>query len=146
MLIRPAREDDLPDIVRMAQAFVEGTSYQQVLTVQPVLVGKLAQTLIQNPDALALIAEDEDGARVGMLGMITIPHPLSGERLAMEVVWWVDEHARGGGVKLMKAAEAWARAQGCAAIQMIAPSPRVAKLYEFLQYRQVEVAYQKRLT
>ena len=37
MSIRYARLDDLPDIVRMADAFVQGTGYQQILSVKPVL-------------------------------------------------------------------------------------------------------------
>ena len=65
--------------------------------------------------------------------------------MAGEVVYWVDEDARGAGVRLLKAAEAWGRAHGAAFMQMISPNPRVDTFYERMGYAPVERTFQRAL-
>mgnify|MGYP001592233288 FL=1 len=88
-----------------------------------------------------------DGAVVGMFGVFCLTHPITGDEMASELCWWVEPEARGtsAGLKLLKAAEAWAREQGASFLEMIAPSDRVAALYERLGFERTDIHYLKRL-
>jgi GNAT superfamily N-acetyltransferase len=84
---------------------------------------------------------------VGMIGLITFLHPLSGETYATEMIWWVEPNYRksGAGIRLLRAAERWAKDQGAVALQMIAPTPEVGQIYAATGFEQIETLYQKAL-
>lgn len=145
-MVRLATLDDVAGIVRMAGAFVASTEYRTLLTVQPAFIQQLAAMLVESDRALALVSVDGDGRLIGMLGVLLVPHMMSGEQIASEVVWWMDpETAVRDGVKMLKQAEAWATEQGATVLQMIAPNVRTERFYELLQYTPIERSYQKRL-
>lgn len=98
--------------------------------------------LIENGLLLVLTIKD---VVQGMIGAFVFDHPVSGERTASETFWWTEPEHRGGGVRLMRAAENWARNAGAKRMQMIAPEERVGKFYEKLGYTQVEITYQRDL-
>jgi GNAT superfamily N-acetyltransferase len=62
-----------------------------------------------------------------------------------EVFWWVEPEHRGEGVKLLREAEKRAKHAGAQTMQMIAPTDKVAGLYQRFGYEFVEAAYQKSL-
>ncbi len=99
--------------------------------------------LLENPDAAIFLSGN--GTPTGMIAMLAYDHPFSGERIAFEVVWWVDPEARGDGLRLLRAAEEWARDQGIKKMQMIAPNERVGVLYQRLGYLPVETSFQRSL-
>lgn len=143
MTIRPATLDELPRIVAMGLAFLRSTPYHDLLHENPEKMGSLATWLITSEDGLLLVAE-EGSDLVGMIGLLVFAHHLSGERVAGEMFWWVEPSARGSvGVRLFRAAEAWALSQHVAKLQMVAPNPKVGKLYERFGYTAIETAYQK---
>lgn len=146
-MIRRAELSDVPAIVRMAGDFVASTEYRALLTLKAEFVEQLAEMLIQSPQALALVSTDPGGRLIGMLGVLLVPHMMSGEVIASEVVWWMDpDSGIRDGVKMLKLAEQWAEEHGAAVLQMIAPNARTERFYELLQYQAVERSYQKRLT
>lgn len=141
--IRPAAATDVPTVVAMAERFLRDTPYGAQLTSDPDRLAGFARRLLENP-AGALYLAERDGAAIGMIALWTYEHPYSGDRIASELVWWVNpEHRGSAGVRLLRRAEAWAKAQGARALQMIAPSPRVAGFYEACGYEWVESSYQR---
>lgn len=85
---------------------------------------------------------------VGMLGIIVGPHPMTGEKYAEEVAWWVEPEHRGGklGRLLFDAAERFAMTAGCVVLKMTAPTDSPAALvYRRRGYVAVETAYFKKL-
>lgn len=142
--IREAIAADIPALVAMGQRFLHGTPYRDLIADSPEHMAKIGHLLVTSPDGVMLVAE-RDGIPVGMIGVLICPHHLSGERIANEVFWWVDEEARGQGVRLLRAAEQWVKAQGVTAMQMVAPNDRVGKLYERFGYTAIEVAYRRSL-
>ena len=142
MVIRPATVDDVPRIVEMGVAFLRASPYHDVLAENRTQMAALATQLLTTGTVLVA---DEGGALFGMIGLIASPHFLSGEMYAGEVFWWVEPGRRGAGLRLWRAAEAWATAQGAVTLQMIAPDDRVATLYERRGYQPLDRSFVIRL-
>jgi GNAT superfamily N-acetyltransferase len=146
MTIRPATLNDVAEIVTMAEAFAAQTDYGRHITISPSHVASLAESLIQDGSGAVLVAQDRGGAVVGMLALKAFEHPMSGQRIATEFVWWVEPAHRGSaGVRLLKAGEQWARDAGATALQMVAPNARVGAFYEAVGYQSVETSYVRAL-
>lgn len=143
-MIRQATHADVPELTRMGQRFVEETEYSEVIAIDPERLSLSVIHILDNPDGTILVS-GSDATPTGMIAMLAYEHPFSGERTAFEVVWWVSPEARGDGVKLLKAAEEWARKQGIRKMQMVAPNDRVGQLYSRLGYVPVETSYQRSL-
>jgi GNAT superfamily N-acetyltransferase len=143
-VIRKALGTDAEQLNRMGQRFVADTPYGDLLTISPVRLAETIGHLLGNPDGVVLVSE-KGRVLTGMIGLLAYNHPFSGERTAFEVVWWVQPEARGDGVRLLKAAEEWAREQGIQKVQMVAPNERVGALYQRLGYVPVETSYQRSL-
>ncbi len=135
---------DVDRIVAMGSRFVGETTYQALITPNPAQMAQTVSALMNSADGCVFVGESAS-ALVGMIGMVMITHHVSGERVAGEVFWWVEPEHRGGGLKLLKAAERWAKEQQATAIQMIAPTPAVGQLYTRLGYAPVETTYQRAL-
>lgn len=140
--IRGAVEADLPEIVTMGCEFLAGVEYADVLHGgDPARMRETAGRLIASDDAALFVAE-KDGCLVGMIGLLAYIHPISGRRVASEVMWFVRAEHRGGvGLQLLGRAEAWARAADATALHMIAPTDRVGRIYEARGYRRVEAHF-----
>lgn len=136
---------DLDALVAMGQRFLAQSNYRRHLTENPAQMRMTAAQLIEAASGNVFVAEADDGTLVGMLGVIVFPHHLSGDTTCGEVFWWVEPDRRGIGLRLLRAAEAWAKAQGATTLQLIAPSHEVETLYERLGFEAVERTYQKAL-
>lgn len=145
-MIRLATLADVPALVAMGQEFAQTPEYAGILTLDPQTTAAMAGMLIVNEDALVLVESGEADEPIGMLALLLTPHLMSGELLALEVVWWVQPGRRQHGVQMLREAERWARERGATALQLIAPTVRVEQFYHAIGYQKVEVAYQKRLT
>jgi GNAT superfamily N-acetyltransferase len=131
-MIRPATMQDTTRLVEMARRFVAETAYAPLVSVsEPQLTATVDWVLSQG----ALFVATAGDALV------------SGERVASELCWWVEPEHRNGSaaVRLLHAAETWAREQGAVVFQMVAPNQRVEDFYQAMGYDRVEVAYQKRV-
>lgn len=142
--VREAVLSDIPRIVAMGQRFIRETDYHTVIVPSPVALAHTAEHLITS-DRCALFVTEAYGVLTGMIGLLLYDHPVSGQLTASELAWWVDPEHRGDGVLLLDLAEAWARAAGATALQMIAPSPVVERFYRLRGFARVEVLYQKGL-
>lgn len=142
--VRLAVDADVASIVRMAQRFAESPVYRQHIRLDVGRVQRLTERLIAMEDGVVFVAI-EHGLAVGMIAMWLFDHPMADERMAQELVWWVDPKHKGSGVQLLRKAEAWALAHGAQAIEMTAPTRRLGEFYEAIGYAAVEVRYLKRV-
>jgi GNAT superfamily N-acetyltransferase len=143
-MIRMATEADVDAIVAMGRRFLASTIYRDLIAESPEQMQRLAEMFVRDTDKVTLVAE-QDRKIVGMLLVLVHTHFVSGERMAGEVAWWVEPEYRGCGLKLLKAAEQWAREQGAVKFSMVAPSEDVECLYQRLGFTKVETAYQRTL-
>lgn len=144
-MIRVATFDDVPRLVDLGREFLTGSSrYSGAILLNPDAMGMLASTLIEQPHGLVLVSE-EDGEVTGMIGVIATFHPMSGEKVMSEMFWYVTPDKRGQGLKLLFAAEAWARSHGIEKSIMISPSKKISSLYKRLGYSKLEEQFVKAL-
>jgi GNAT superfamily N-acetyltransferase len=145
MTIRRATVEDIEAIVAMGLRFQATTGYAAHLRATPDTLRDLSVTVLQSADAACWLAE-RDGVVVGMIAAGLYTQPMSGERIGSEICWWMDEQARGGrtALRLIRAAEEWARGAGAVAFQMMAPTPAVGHFYEVLDYEPIETHYMRR--
>ena len=145
-MIRLALHGDIPRAVAMGRRFIAETSYRGGMADNPDRLAETAARLIDGEDS-ALFVADESDTIIGMIGVYTYTHPYSGERFATELFWWVDPEKRGTGVRLLRAAEAWARTQGVRSLQVVAPrsNERLGAIYERLGYTRLETCYQREI-
>jgi GNAT superfamily N-acetyltransferase len=142
---RPATAADVEGIVAMGARFLAQSVYRGRLADNPAQVRALATQLVDAPHGDVLVV-DADGVLVGMLALIAYAHHLSGEWVAGEVAFWIDPPYRGLGLRLLRDAERWARAQGAVRLELIAPTRDVETLYTRLGYAPIERTYQRELT
>lgn len=86
---------------------------------------------------------------IGMLGAMKIPDLHTGERLGIEIFWFVSESRRSKGLLLVKAFEGWGKENRCsrlimAYMQDLMPE-KLEKLYEKLGYTLMEKSYVKEI-
>jgi N-acetylglutamate synthase-like GNAT family acetyltransferase len=146
-MIRAATQADVPAIVRMATTFLTSELYRRFITPDPENLRRFASSLIEQDNAEIFVVDDRTDGVVGMLAIVAMVHPMSGQRFASEVAWWINEDKRGGreAIRLLRSAEAWARAQGAESLVMIAPTEHVERFYGKAGYERVESTWQRRL-
>lgn len=144
-MIRRATHADIPRLVAMGERFI-GDVYPAALTFNGDALAALSKQLIDGV-GVVFVAEHANGDVLGMIALIAVAHPMSGEMVATELVWWIDPEARGGraALALLAEAEEWAKLQGATRLQMIAPNDKVCRFYERLGFEKVEVAYMRNL-
>jgi L-amino acid N-acyltransferase YncA len=150
MIVRGATSADMRDILRMARAFYATTEYTTSAPMCDETVEGLANWMIES--GVMLVAETEDGAVVGMVGLAVAPFMFNRAiTSAHEVVWYVDTAARnsGAGRALLAAIEPACAARGISRVQMVhlTNSPaEAAALYERMGFHLSESCYTKELT
>lgn len=142
--VRLATLADVPTLTAMGQTFLSSL-YAGLLADNPAALATLASTLIGRDDSVVFVADDPHAGVVGMIAMMVYAHPMSGERVASELFWWVEPAHRGIGVKMLRQAQLWATARDAVLLQMIAPTPDVAAFYTRLGFQPVETTFLKRL-
>ena len=159
MILRPATVDDRAAVVALALHFHASTPYGSLVTVDPLRIGYLFDLALA--DGVVFVAEcaplhddfTDDMTRglvvVAFLGLTVLELAVSGDRYAEELAWWVEPAYRTGtlGPRLLRMAEDWAVAQGCAFVKMGAPEgqPAVGRWYQRQGYQAVETAFMKRV-
>lgn len=146
--VRRATSEDLPALVRMAVRFVTESSYRGFLMPNVGQLQALSQFVLDHGAGFVAQVDGGDDV-VGMLGMSLVPHVMSGELVACEAAWWVEPEFRGGSaaVRLLSAAERWARESGAVWAEMIAPAgnDRLCAFYRRRGYLEVETVFRKKL-
>ncbi len=92
-----------------------------------------------------------EGSEVeGAIGGVIYPEAYSDAQICQEFFWFVKPESRGGGVRLYRKFEEWARTKGANEIRMgylVDSMPeKVSTFYERLGFHPVEVNYTKVLT
>lgn len=139
---RQATDEDVPALVYMLREFVTSTKYRKFVGDSIDALQVFLQGLMTNEAAGVFVAE-RDGKVIGMIALLRYIHPMSGEKVAGELFWWLDPAHRGAGGWLLRRAESWARGWGAKSLQMIAPSdsPHVGEMYRRLGYEAVETMW-----
>ena len=145
-MIRNATKKDIPEILAHAR-FMHAESRYRVLPWDGDKVAGLIDWLIDNPDGLAIVFEDNERIVGGMLAVIE-PHFCSTAMVAQEYGVFVDKSHRGSllGVRLFHHYTAWAQAKGAALIQVGLSTgihhDKAAGLLRSLSYREVGQLYE----
>lgn len=150
LTVREAVGEDLPAIVSMGKKFLASGPYKDQIS-SPDNAMSLALAVLKNVNGHIFVADDGTGPKTGPKGVfafIVFPHYFSGELTAAELIWYVEPEYRQGGValKLLAAAEKYAKDLGAVRMQLTAPTEELGKLYKYCGgYAKVEVGYQRRL-
>ena len=143
-MIRRATTDDVPRLIEMGQRFTQETEYRGLVEVNPEKLADTLNAMLTSP-VNAVFVSSAGGALTGLLLAVVYENPFSGDLTGSELAWWVEPEARGDGLRLLKAAEAWAIDAGATRMQMVAPNERVGALYKRLGYTPLETAFQRSL-
>ena len=143
--IRRATIDDLERLEPLARKFYASSTRLRIF--DPARFVGLWTTLLKGSAAIFLLLEE--GQVTGAIGGVAHPEPYSTESTATEFFWFVEPGRRGGGIKLYRSFEGWARSLGCSEIRMgrladVMPE-KVERAYKALGFREVETVYAKRL-
>lgn len=124
----------------MGKRFRATSSYKDFI---PENSAKMIETATKLIELGTVYVSELDGTLDGMIGFLLFDHPLSGEKTASEIFWWVEPEARGTGLRLLNTMKRSAKASGAVKMQMIAPTDEVAAIYDRLGYSKIETHYQR---
>lgn len=144
-MIRTARADDKPRLIEMAARFLISSRYGEWLPSTPAQIAGLIEQIEQLG---VILTAEEDSTIIGMLALVAVTHPMTGQRYAEEIAWWVEPEYRGGliGPRLHRAGEQWARDLGLHMIRMLSPvGSDLGVYYARRGYVEVETSWMKTL-
>jgi len=146
-MIREAVPADRDVLMHMGIRFIRESAYKNQVGENPEQIQKVIGELLDGKGTI-LVAE-VSGKVEGMIALVPFPHPLSGEFICGELVWWVNPEYRGGrlALALLKAAVTWSKGKGAKRLQMISPAKgsNAEKIYRRLGFDELETTYQVRL-
>jgi GNAT superfamily N-acetyltransferase len=143
-LIRIATQEDIPRIIELGSRSLEDGPYAGVIHDVPAQAEYCAHEVM---DKGRILLGEEDGKVVGLIGFILANHHFSGQKYAAELMWFVEEEHRKGGIamKLLWEAEKQAKEMGAEDMLFTAPNESVAAIYKRFGYKPLEVTYRKAL-
>lgn len=144
MTVRRAVAADLPRLVAMGRRFIAESPYQAHIADNPAQIEAIMRRFLDDASG-ALFVIGPEGNASGMIGVYAFAHPLDASPRVGELFWWVEPEHRGAGLKLLRAAEDWARARRARSMLMVAPTKRVAAAYRALGYYKLEEHFTKGL-
>ncbi len=136
-MIREAAYEDVPDLVDLGIRFIESGKYRDKIKPNPEALAQMMFGLIDNPYGLLTVLEAK-GRTIGMFGAMATLSPYSGEPVAMELFWYVEPESRGGGVRLLRHAENWARGLGIERFIAVSHTKKVTSFLRRLGYEALE--------
>lgn len=140
-MIRRATASDVDRIVQMGVRFIRESTYREHIAPDVPSMTVFVTGLVDGLRS-AVFVDELNGKLIAMIGLLIYRHPMSGLLVAVEPFWWVEPECRGGrGVRLFLHGRKWAKDMGATSIQMIAPTPEVAAIYERLGLAKVETTY-----
>ena len=144
-LIRGATISDMPDMVKMAEAFHSKTNAPGFVVKDFIRTA----TEMMFSDISVILIYKEDGKLLGSIGGVLAQWFTSKETLmAYESWWFVDPNARGKGVAkgLLEAFTDWAQGLGAEKVVMVEFSgdlKPMGKLYKRMGFERLETRYMK---
>lgn len=150
-IVRPARPEDLPALLRMLRAFHAASPCIDYIPFCHVSMVETAIRLSTDPKSCFLVGEVESEVHA-MIAGVSSPHYVNAAHFtAHELFWWVDPEARSTrvGVRLLEAFEDWAKSIGSSTLFMastVTLTPeKLARFYRRKGYDAVDVNYAKNL-
>lgn len=144
--MRQATIDDLARMGELAAAFYDSSRFLRGFRLER-FTAFWSQLL--GGAGVIFVDESADGAITGAIGGLAYPEPYSGELVATEFFWFVLPGARGGGLRLYRAFEAWASERGCSQLRMVhledSMPDRLATVYTRLGFIAAERHFVKEL-
>lgn len=148
--LRLATLDDVPELISLAEKLIKDSPIEAL----HYNIGKIRQSLEKfiisdQRDHLCLISHD-NGKVVGVLCAYAFTPIFSLERLAAEVLWYLEPDYRKGrrGLEMMKGYEYWAKLVGCRSVQygwMNSSPESMKKIYALTGVKLAEEVYYKEL-
>lgn len=121
--VRVAKVEDIPAVIDIGQRFHQETVYGQIADLDDeTLVERLSKTIAR--DGIVFVAES-GGEIVGTAGaIITTPWFNKHQKIALELMWWVNPEARGcgAGSALFDALDNWSLRLGLHLVMMRTPN------------------------
>lgn len=142
-MIRDAAYEDVPDLVDLGIRFIESGKYRDKIKPNPEALAQMMFGLIDNPYGLLTVLEAAKGRNIGMFGAMATLSPYSGEPVAMELFWYVEPESRGGGVRLLRHAENWARELGCKQFIAVSHTKKVSRFLKKSKFLGMEEHFVK---
>jgi GNAT superfamily N-acetyltransferase len=138
-MIRSANLDDVPDIVAIGMETLAGELAYQAIHGDEALMAAHVETFLDDPARIALVADDGgiNGFILAMVAQSGISRELSGVKMS----WAMKPGGKGAGVRLLRAAESWAKKNGARRFLVSIPSPHASMARE--GYAPFETVYQK---
>jgi GNAT superfamily N-acetyltransferase len=137
MIVRKASESDLPQYVKLAQAFHAASPMHGSISFDIKGYSEFYLTSLTN-DSMGIWLAEIDSAIVGISGALLYPLYFNPAALAaQELWWWLTPAARGSGAgkQMFKQIEQWAKERNASALFMIALEDNKAKKMENLYIR-----------
>ncbi len=137
MLVRKATETDLPEYIKLAQAFHAASPMHGSIEFDVAGYSQFYLSSLQNDDVGIWLAEI-DGQIVGICGAIAYPMYFNpSARVVQELWWWLTPASRGSGAggQMFKQIDQWAKEKNASALFMIALEDNRAKKMENLYIR-----------
>lgn len=150
MNFRLATKEDITLVRNMCLKFLEFSPYKK-LSYDISKIDNSFYSLIEDKnDSVVILSLDTLGIPNGMLAMKVGGLPFNEDRIASEIVWWMEPEDRKTrqALELFKAAEYWARKVGATYVQFSSLSSSeetVDKFYLRQGYEMTEKAFLKEL-
>jgi N-acetylglutamate synthase-like GNAT family acetyltransferase len=137
MLVRKATETDLPEYIKLAQAFHTASPMHGSIGFDVPGYSQFYLSSLQNDSIGIWLAEIENNI-VGICGALVYPLYFNPSALVVqELWWWLTPASRGSGAggQMFKQIEQWAKDKNASALFMIALEDNRAKKMENLYIR-----------
>lgn len=143
--IREATLADIPRIVELGTLWLREGPYAELVPESPERFTRLAEQIVSGLGKVLLW--EANGQVTGLLAFLVVPHFLTDQMTASELIWYVLPASRpeGAGMRLFWAAQDLARELGAKRMEFTAPTEQVGALYRRCGYTQMEVHYQRSL-
>lgn len=144
--LKIATEDDVPSILVMMEKFYKASPYSDVKYEEQGVLSTIFSIMSDIVNSVIILALD-DGVPVGVIAGTSCKSLFSFEKIAAELVWWVEDSHRNtrAGYKLLEAFEYWAfnviKATGLSMVYL--ENSNLDRLYSKRGYSKMESSYMK---
>lgn len=150
MIVRTVRREDIGALVEMGRRMHEEGAYN-FLPFDAEKVEQLMAGIIEQPESWCGLVAENGGVPVGMLGGYLTDYFFCNEKLACDVILFVEREWRGSSAaaRLVRAFRDWAAARGarelCLSVSTNVDADAIGRFYRGMGFTQVGGVYKLRL-
>lgn len=141
---RITKKEDVPATIKLMEEFRDESLGEYGITISSEYILATAEKYLDS----SFVAE-KDGVIIGVLVLSVQVLPMSGEKVAQELIWYMNKNFRKYGIKLLTFAENWCIAQGMKKLIMMCManlhSEQLSKFYARCGFVPLEFQYIKQL-